>query len=177
MSGNLVNWDSANWKIDNMVKETRPFDEVCLLPKPRSIGFPEPRSNSDYKLLCNKLKGELTVITSNMKQEELLENLPDVDCIWSGACAGIWTGWDDERQEGSMANTYTGDILRREDGFWPFYPGETLSQTKNLYCTKFVKIGFPRFRELSGEMFTTWPKHTLWGTFQPAILGTWEKPF
>ena len=40
-----------------MVRETRPFDEVCLLPKPRSIVFPEPRSNSDYKLLCNKLKG------------------------------------------------------------------------------------------------------------------------
>ena len=57
MSGNLVDWDSADWRVDNMVKETRPFDEVCLLPKPRSIGFPEPRSNSDYKLLCNKLKG------------------------------------------------------------------------------------------------------------------------
>ena len=51
-----------------MVRETRPFDEVCLLPKPRSIGFPEPRSNPDYKLLCNKLKGELTVITRDLTQ-------------------------------------------------------------------------------------------------------------
>ena len=57
MSGNLVDWESADWRVDNMVRETRPFDEVCLLPKSRSIGFPELRSNSDYKLLCNKLKG------------------------------------------------------------------------------------------------------------------------
>ena len=116
-----------------MVKETRPFEEVCLLPKPRSIVFPELRSNSDSKLLCNKLKGELTVITSNEKQEELLENLPDLDSIWSQDLgAGIWTGWDDERQEGSMAHSYTGKILRREDGFSPFYPGEAFSQNKHV---------------------------------------------
>ena len=142
MSGNLVDWGSADWQIDNMVKETRPFDEVCLLPKPRSIVFPEPRSNSDYKLLCNKLKGELTVITSDRMQDELIENLkkiPDVDCIWSGKCAGIWTGWDDEKKEGSMANSNTGKVLRRADGFWPFYPGEQVvavsmeSSTINFY--------------------------------------------
>ena len=61
--------------------------------------------------------------SSNEKQEELLENLPDVDCIWSGGCAGIWTGWDDEKQEGAWAHPYTRETLKREDGFWPFWPG------------------------------------------------------
>lgn len=38
--------------------------------------------------------------------------------------ANIWGGWSDEPQEGFFSNVNTGVILRKEDGFWPFYPGE-----------------------------------------------------
>ena len=38
--------------------------------------------------------------------------------------ANIWAGWDDEKHEGKMAHSNTGRVLRKEDGFWPFYPGE-----------------------------------------------------
>ena len=73
-TGNLVDWDNSNWIIDNMVRETLTVEDVCLLPKPKHVVFPEKRSNADSKRLCNKLKGELTVITSEKMQDELVNS-------------------------------------------------------------------------------------------------------
>ena len=36
----------------------------------------------------------------------------------------FWAGWDDEMNDGSFADANTGEVLRKEDGYWPFYPGE-----------------------------------------------------
>lgn len=36
----------------------------------------------------------------------------------------FWAGWDDIEQEGFFANTHTGEVLQKRNGFWPFYPGE-----------------------------------------------------
>ena len=47
-------------------------DEVCLLPQPRNILFPEYRTNSDMHLICNKLKGHLSVSDSQEMQDALI---------------------------------------------------------------------------------------------------------
>ena len=56
-------------------------DEVCLLPKPRDIVFPEMRENKDMHLLCNKLKGTMSVTdnqdTQNRLVEEFTKKMPD----------------------------------------------------------------------------------------------------
>ena len=48
-------------------------DDVCLLPKPRDIVFPELRENTDMHLLCNKLKGTMSVTDSQVAQERLVK--------------------------------------------------------------------------------------------------------
>ena len=56
-------------------------DEVCLLPKPRDIVFPELRENKDMHLLCNKLKGTMSVTdsqeTQNRLVKEFTQKMPD----------------------------------------------------------------------------------------------------
>ena len=36
----------------------------------------------------------------------------------------FWAGWNDNKYEGNFANSLTGKVLRKEDGYWPWYPGE-----------------------------------------------------
>ena len=36
----------------------------------------------------------------------------------------FWGGWDDEATNGQFVNANTGEMLRKEDGYWPFFPGE-----------------------------------------------------
>ena len=70
--GNLVNWDDSIWHLDDgieWIERTR--EDVCLLPKPRDIIFPESRTFTDSSLLCSKLKGHMSVVDSSAKQDTL----------------------------------------------------------------------------------------------------------
>ena len=71
--GNLVNWDDSVWDLDDgnkWIELTK--EDLCLLPKPRDIVFPEKRTFADSTLLCRKLKGQLTITDSLAKQEALI---------------------------------------------------------------------------------------------------------
>ena len=70
--GNLVNWDNSIWHLDDGIEWTeRTRDDVCLLPKPRDIIFPESRTFTDSSLFCTKLKGHMSVTDSQVKQAAL----------------------------------------------------------------------------------------------------------
>ena len=36
----------------------------------------------------------------------------------------FWAGWNDKINEGYFANYYTGEVLTKEGGFWPWHAGE-----------------------------------------------------
>ena len=72
-TGNVVNWDTASWNLENMVPDNQTEEDVCLLPKPRHIVFPEPRTYHDTQLLCKKVGGRITVVTDNKMQNGLVE--------------------------------------------------------------------------------------------------------
>ena len=38
--------------------------------------------------------------------------------------AMFWAGWNDHKDEGTFAHALSGKELRKEDGYWPWYPGE-----------------------------------------------------
>ena len=69
----MVNWNTAIWNLDHMVQDNKTEEEVCLLPKPRDILFPELRFYHDAKLLCKKVGGEITVVVSDEMQRGLVE--------------------------------------------------------------------------------------------------------
>ena len=80
--GNLINWEDSQWILDpGMVWIEREMKEICLLPQPKDIAFPEYRTNADLNLLCNKLKGHISVADSQSKMDDLIEEfkmqLPD----------------------------------------------------------------------------------------------------
>ena len=51
------------------IERTR--DDVCLLPKPRDIIFPESRTFTDSGLLCSKLKGHMSVVDNIEKRDDM----------------------------------------------------------------------------------------------------------
>ena len=54
--GNLIDWDDSPWILDpGMEWIELDKEEVCELPRPKDILFPEYRTNADTHLLCNKL--------------------------------------------------------------------------------------------------------------------------
>ena len=70
----MINWDTAHWHIDEgMEWIEKNMDEICLLPKPKNIIFPEFRTHEDSHLLCQKLRGGMTVVDSRAKQHALVE--------------------------------------------------------------------------------------------------------
>ena len=72
--GNLLNWDDSQWILDpGMAWIERDMKEVCLLPQPKDIIFPESRTNANFHLLCNKLKGHLSVADTQSKMDALIE--------------------------------------------------------------------------------------------------------
>ena len=71
------------------IERTR--DDVCLLPKPRDIIFPESRTFTESELLCSKLKGHMSVIDNLAKQDAMVAEFKRViehDYENQG-----WTGW------------------------------------------------------------------------------------
>ena len=56
-----------------MVWIEKEMNEICLLPQPKDILFPEARTNADFHLLCNKLKGHLSVSDTQSSMDALIE--------------------------------------------------------------------------------------------------------
>ena len=67
-----------------MLSEEIDMEEVCQLPKPQDVVFPERRSMTDSKLMCTKLGGKLTVVNDLKKQDELIAR-------FNTKLAGIYT--------------------------------------------------------------------------------------
>jgi hypothetical protein len=72
--GTIVNWETAQWALENMVIEKATLEAVCQLPKPKDVLFPERRSMTDVKMLCNKMGGNTTVVKSVADQDRLTEH-------------------------------------------------------------------------------------------------------
>ena len=68
----MVDWETSDWTLENMISEEINLEEVCQLPKPKDVVFPERRSMTDAKLFCTKLGGKLTIVSDQRKQDELI---------------------------------------------------------------------------------------------------------
>ena len=74
-NGNLVNWKTSEWNMENMVAENLSVGEICLLPKPRDVLLPEQRTFPEHLQICNKLGGEATVVKNKAMHKELNEEV------------------------------------------------------------------------------------------------------
>ena len=139
--GNLLNWNDSEWQLDEGIEwREKTFEEVCLIPMPRDILIPEHRSNSESHQLCNKLRGHLTVTDSQEKADALLAELQEkIPSNFDPTATKYWAGWNDNRVEGHFENHLTGKVLREEDGFWLWRPGEPNGGTMENCATVWLK--------------------------------------
>ena len=48
----------------------------------------------------------------------------EISRLYAYSTAMFWAGWNDHKDEGTFAHALTGKELKKEDGYWPWYPGE-----------------------------------------------------
>ena len=69
--GDLVNWCTAEWTLQNIDVEEKPIKESCKQDNIRHIIIPEMKSQSDAISLCRKFGGSHSVMKSEAMQNEL----------------------------------------------------------------------------------------------------------
>jgi hypothetical protein len=62
----VLDWTKSEWSLNNMVAETQNMDDVCKVPEPKNIPFPEKRKMHEHDQ-------ERNVTSSNIKKT-LLHN-------------------------------------------------------------------------------------------------------
>ena len=112
--GNLVDWEDSSWDLDEGMEWIEmPAEEVCILPRPRDIIFPEYRTYEDMLLLCNKLSGTLSVTDGQTKQDDLvnefMRKLPEDFTGYQSSM--FWAGYNDNVEQGCNS-------IRRHFEFW-----------------------------------------------------------
>ena len=55
-----------------MLRVKKTEEEVCQLPEPEDILFPEQRTYYTAKLMCEKVGGKMTIVDSDQKLRKLL---------------------------------------------------------------------------------------------------------
>ena len=71
-SGNLVSWETAKWKLENMVEEIVTQDDLCKPLRPGHVLFPERRNMTSGIDLCMKMKANVSVVDSARTLNELV---------------------------------------------------------------------------------------------------------
>ena len=108
--------DKIEW--ENKIKST----EICSGSDPVDILLPWFLTMTEAKQLCEKYKGNPSVITSAEMRETLfsqMENIPELEgCAWPKCVA--WTGFTDEEDEGAFVDINEGKALN----FSPWSQGE-----------------------------------------------------
>ena len=120
--GNIVNWDRAQWNFTNAELGRRTQEEVCKLPDPRDVAFPERRTYEKHNLLCKAINGKVTVITSEDFQarftDMFLSTIPKSILSSSLTFLQVWAGWDDVTKEGDWWNINTGESMSNSLLLW-----------------------------------------------------------
>ena len=71
--------------------------------------------------MCEKYRGQMTIITSSKQQRELFLQLRHIskssDCTWHNE---VWTGFSDKESEGNFVDVFDGRDLDAIVDFQPF---------------------------------------------------------
>ena len=71
MKGNIVNWDSADFELENMEARQLPESEICQPLQPGEVFFPHGESFHSAANVCNRLRSQMTVIDTQELQNKL----------------------------------------------------------------------------------------------------------
>ena len=113
--GNVVTWiKSENEWIERVQRS-----DICGKTRAKDILMPWCMGMIEAKRMCNKFKGQITIITNSQQQGELFSTLKGIKS--TEACLSgerVWTGFSDERVEGHFIDVKEGAYTA--ENFDPF---------------------------------------------------------
>ena len=75
MKGNLVNWDTAKFEVENMMESNIPMEKVCVPLRPGHVVMPTRMNFTSHLSLCHKFRGKMSVVKEEETQDALGEAL------------------------------------------------------------------------------------------------------
>ena len=69
--GSLVDWDTAEFVLENMVEVDLEPAAMCTPLRPGHVIFPRPRNISAARDVCRKMRANMTVVHDRKTQTEL----------------------------------------------------------------------------------------------------------
>ena len=130
--GDLVNWDTAQWDVKNMIMDEVTYDEICKSQQLGQVIFPGYRNYTTALKLCQNVGGTLLQIETEAQQNVALELMKTSsicsDFSISGA-EGTWIAWWDQNQEGEWISSINSSKLLDTNDFQTWEPGEPNGET------------------------------------------------
>ena len=119
-SGNLVSWMKQEPQWHNLIRNVN----ICTDDNPVDVLLPWCLGMVEAKQLCNKYRGELTIITSSKLQNKLF-SMQELSGTVDGCNRDwIWTGFSDEQLEGHFIDANNGIPSDSLIDTVPFHPSQ-----------------------------------------------------
>ena len=120
LSGDLVDWNTAEWEVIGMDEYEINLSTVCQ-SNDLGLGIVLVPGNWNITMatnLCMALKGQINVISTKTNNDQIKSLMES-----SKKCGSVWTGWWDEDIEGHMKSITSGNSLTNQQ-FAPWEIGE-----------------------------------------------------
>ena len=130
--GDLVNWETAQWDVKNMIINEVTYDDICKSQELGQVIFPGYRNYTTALALCQNVGGTLLQIETEAQQNlalELMKTSSTCSDISVYGAESTWIAWWDHNQEGEWSSSINSSKLLETNDFQPWEPGEPNGET------------------------------------------------
>ena len=108
--GNVVNWETAQWRMEGVGEERIAMEEICQSVNELAL-FTSPRRDFETSVkFCSNLGGNLAVADNSRNGRAMMELIMNRE----GECDKLdttWAGYTDIDEEGNFINVVTGEDM------------------------------------------------------------------
>ena len=124
--GDIVNWDSAQWDVSNMVEYEVTYDKICRDQELRQEIFSGLRNYTTSLTLCQNVRGNIIQIENEAQQQNAVALLTNRSICSKNAS---WIGWSDDDQEGNWVSALNSSVSLGKEHFKSWAPTEPNGET------------------------------------------------
>ena len=122
--GDIINWNTSQWDVKNMIEHDTNYDEVCKSQEIGQVIFPGKRNFTTALTLCQNVDGNLFEIESKGQQQKAIDLINT-----SSFCRATWISWWDKNNEGSWVSAINSSKHLSGNSFQSWAPGEPNGDT------------------------------------------------
>ena len=122
--GDVINWDTSQWDVKNMMEHDINYDEVCKSQEIGQVIFSGKRNFTTALTLCQNVNGNLFEIESKVQQQKVIDLMNT-----SSFCPASWISLWDENDEGNWVSAINQSKHFSGSSFQSWAPGEPNGDT------------------------------------------------